>query len=1070
MTQETHDMTTTIDRQGIVPVPVPTACRSIQDQIAGTERLLAKLEMTLAKAPPAKRPAIEARIREADDRRTRLRRELQECIDINAPSVPPTPPTPDPLPKITVPKADIDREVYVAIATASDAETDVLAGILDRVVAARPNLSAAKLTQAVQTVAAAIAASRPDPAKDLSPHEAFRMSRILAAVVPRLSNPELRRAATEYTRSFLGSFRVGTSQQRQIQPLDLQFDRLAGVQQLRRDVWQRLYDAAADRPAVATAIDTGPLGEAVGVATTDGAKDAVAKVQMPTLRTLVNNHVKPNGTLVMPSGSLEELLRQFATDAGDLRESYTVNFVNINISIGKAEEKPDGDKSALEEAIAEAEKVQKELDEKLKKVGGGIKSTFGVMAAIADFADLEFGGDLREFATISVGILDAVRAASDAGIQVGKAIAGIASASANELFKWGGAGFALVMVTLMIQVSGLFGKSRAKPINEVILEEVRKLQEMITELREDMRARFDQIDRRLDKMYADIVIKLAEIDFDLGQVSGNVEELQTALYDLHATLVRLTADLHAQLEAGHRRDFVNAVNGFLNFADRTGEPIDAETFREAENVFYSWAHDHAKDPLQAGDEQRSFTDDALADELIRASAATNVNYLRLLPAERFGMPALGPGRFANPLDWIVGAEAYAQLSEESPALAGQISDSRVEDLIDVGEALADGLSRIAEPTLFAALAEHYRSILDQLVDAIGAFEREFEADDSDTRLHRIDPWGGADQQPASHFFTTSFGELRRCGGGSFDEDNRTLSTSVLGDLDRSQLHPYLIADNLSRSQLSGVSDGLSQLSACVSATWRTISTEDTGLGGRLRIHYELTITVNIDYGDDTVYRYRADTPERFITLVPKSEMDSFDPETDGKNPYPLLVSGPKLWSKLPSFPRSQGIVNPALRAATVATVEARLRRVQRAFYAGVASKLAQADDPIGELALRLTGSALLWRAMVLSGLPLSLQANEILRSLLFGGNAILAGTDRDAEDNLLDDLRDVYTLFATRDDEPPPQNVTGEVVELANSRIDRLSELLSGILESGNPPEPPQVFSPTLLRLSLLTV
>ena len=106
--------------------------------------------------------------------------------------------------------------------------------------------------------------------------------------------------------------------------------------------------------------------------------------------------------------------------------------------------------------------------------------------------------------------------------------------------------------------------------------------------------------------------------------------------------------------------------------------------------------------------------------------------------------------------------------------------------------------------------------------------------------------------------------------------------------------------------------------------------------------------------------------------------------------------------------------------------------------------------------------------MVVSGLPLSLRANEILRSLLFGGNAILAGTDRDGEDGLLDDLRDIYVLFATRDDDPPPENITAEVRSLALARLGRLSELVSGILEGGNPPEPPQILAPRRLRLGLL--
>jgi hypothetical protein len=134
----------------------------------------------------------------------------------------------------------------------------------------------------------------------------------------------------------------------------------------------------------------------------------------------------------------------------------------------------------------------------------------------------------------------------------------------------------------------------------------------------------------------------------------------------------------------------------------------------------------------------------------------------------------------------------------------------------------------------------------------------------------------------------------------------------------------------------------------------------------------------------------------------------------------------------------------------------------------VADRLAQAGDPIGRFGQQLTGSKLLWQAMVMSGLPLSVQADDILRSLLLGGVSLLGGTDADGEDTLLEDLQDLYALFASRDDEPPPVNILADIRTLALDRLDRLIDVLDGILESGAPPEPPQVFAPTLLRLGLL--
>jgi hypothetical protein len=976
----------------------------------------------------------------------------------------------EPLPTVTMPKKAVDREVYLAVAATSSPETDVLAGIVRHLLLLRPNMGTPQLKQSSETIAASIAEHRPDPARDLSPDDAFRMSRILVAVVPQLADALLREAAAGYTREFLHSFRRGASQRRQVQPLDLQFDRLPGVQRLRREIWSGLHDTAITRQAVAAAIDTGPLGAALGIATNDSAADAVTKVDLPVLRTLVQDHLQPNGSITMPAGGVQASLGQLNSTVSGLREQYTVNLIEINVSIGKAEEKKTPETlTALEAAIKKAEAKQKELDEDLKGAAQGAESALGVLAALADLGDEEFGNDIRQFATISVGMLNGIRKVAEASIQVGKVIGGIASASASTLLLGGGIGFAFVMTALMIQATGLFG-GRSKPIEQVILEEVRKLAELVADLRDEMRARFDRIDQRLDRMYVGILARLAEIDFNLGQVAGNVEELQASLYQLHTELTRLTADLQAQLDAVGRRDLVEGINGVLNFQERTGQPIDAESFLEGENLFFSWGHDHAKDALQAGPEQRTFTDDDLLRELTRFGAATNVNYLREVPAERFGLAPLSQSRLANPLDWIVAAEAYAQLSEESPALAAQISDARVDDLIEIGESLGLALSKIADPQLFAALTEHYRTRFDDMQQDIATAEDEFRRAPG-PQLHDISLFGGAEQLPTQHFFTSdTWVQLGRCGGGGFDDATSTLPTNVLNDLDQAALRPYLIADNLSRSDLPDMKGGLSQLSACISARWRIINFEELGLGGLVRITYELDIHVNISYGTQLVYRYTANTPERFIAAIPKAQSGTFTPETDprGKNPYPLLAGDKKLWSKIPTLPRRQGIINPALRTATVNVVAAKLRLAQRAFYNQVAQRLAQAGDPIGLDGQRLTGSKVLWQNLVLAGLPLSVQANEVLRSLLFGGNALLAGSDA-VENSLLDDLRDLYAFFGTQAEDPPPANIAADLQTLALDRLNHLKALVDGILAAGDPPEPPQLFAPTLLRLSLLT-
>jgi hypothetical protein len=172
-----------------------------------------------------------------------------------------------------------------------------------------------------------------------------------------------------------------------------------------------------------------------------------------------------------------------------------------------------------------------------------------------------------------------------------------------------------------------------------------------------------------------------------------------------------------------------------------------------------------------------------------------------------------------------------------------------------------------------------------------------------------------------------------------------------------------------------------------------------------------------------------------------------------------------------SFPATHTLVNPALRTATIATVESALRLSQRVFYGRVAQQLVQAGDPIQEAGERLNGARLLWQSFVAMGLPLSVESNDFLRSLLFGSEGILAGTDAGSQDGLLDDVQDIYTFISTREVAPPGANIMQDIETLLDERVQTLLATLADIvenIETSGEPEPPELFAPTLLRLSLI--
>jgi hypothetical protein len=237
------------------------------------------------------------------------------------------------------------------------------------------------------------------------------------------------------------------------------------------------------------------------------------------------------------------------------------------------------------------------------------------------------------------------------------------------------------------------------------------------------------------------------------------------------------------------------------------------------------------------------------------------------------------------------------------------------------------------------------------------------------------------------------------------------------------------------------------------------------------VTYRLSFSANINYGSTLLFRHDYQTTEQLTALVSRTQFDSgnFNPNSR-KDPHSLLRGDEELWGKLGSFPVTR-TANEPLLASVAALVQAKLVLLQRAFYAEVSQRMVHAGDPIQRAGNAVNGYKQLWRAMVTAGLPLSVEANETLRSLLFGGDAILAGSDADGEDSLLDDVQDLYAFFSGRPEDPPPTNIAPQIATLAASRVQRLSDLLSKIvqnIEENGEPEPPDVFAPTLLRLQLL--
>ena len=1010
---------------------------------------------------------------------------------------------------ISIPAAAVDKAVYVAIAASKDdAALDLLAGITVHLLQIHPDLSEAEISTLLRTLWEDIMANNPDPELDLSPNDSIFMSRILVRLAPALFDDRLRTAAKQYTRAFFSSFRGGVDQLRQVAPIYSQIDRFADVEGFRKEIWETLYDMAQQKPEVAIAMNQGPIAEELGIHTSQSAATLLSNVPIEPLATFVSEHQSADGGLNTTLADLESELASISTMALNLTQEYANSLIELNHAEQKTRDKitlekynlvshrvlqveelsnaialrankddrdeDEDEKSDLEKAIDKAEKIQKELDKSHKELKKAIKGGLGALEFLVKQADEEFAGDIKEFASITLKLLDATKTAADGVLGTAKFVGKLTGASAAALTGVGFVVAAFVLVSLAVQALGLFGKP-GKTIQQVILEEIQKIKEQINELRNEMNRRFDRIDRQLNKMFNSILANFEKIDFQLGEIEGNVAEIQMGLYGLHADLQRLNQVIHTFFGVLDRDDQIEAVNGFLNFAViHNGTPLSEVDFNTAENKFHKWGVIDAKNEILAGTNGRMFDDQSLFDEL-SFPLDFNINYLREMPSVRFGLSTLSGVRLANPSDWITASEAYSQLSEESPNLVAQINPSRVEDLVANGNGLTLALSNITDSQLFDALRDHYSVQFTGLRAAIDAFTQIFLTEHPDANLKGVDLWGDGEQEPELHFFNRApsntveafRARISRCDTGPIVGDDLPVER-VFDWGDHADLTPYMIADILSESGFPQVSDGLKTLSACVIASWRLFSSVPTGLAGRVEQKYQLIIRLQINYDEEAVFTHRFDTDEEFRTLILESELSSFDPESE-MDPYALLTEPKNLWNRLNDFSYRPTLLNPSLLAATKARVEHNLKLLQRELYSQIAKRFTEIGDPIQQSAERLSGSRLLWTSYVMAGFPLSIESNGILRAQALGDEGLLSGAATDSSAITFDNVQNIYTYFSIRPEDPPVENIIGDIQSLSDDRLEALHNTIIEIIKAivaADQHEPPELFAPTLLRLS----
>lgn len=967
-------------------------------------------------------------------------------------------------------QAEVLGRVYAAAGMAKkNARLHVLAGAAYHLGHDNPALSAAELSAGIAAIDAALNAYDVPAAQDGSGHMVNRMVRMIAEAEPILgASAAPGRALRAYARGLLASMRAGLDQERRLGSIPKQVDRYAEAEAFISDSWGRLRGEAAQRPALASAVDSGAIGASLGVLTTDTATQVLTVYPVEPLKTFVLAHLEADGSLSATAADIRALVDTAGTQGLSVASTYAANLFELNDaeqtyrdaqSLAVSAASPataaaaQASLDALKAAIQKANQRNEELKVILKDAKEGVSGALGLAAELARRSnDPGFSKDIELFSKALETTIDSIQKYSESAVKTASKIAGILELGATGLDLVSGAIFTGQMVSVVLKIFSLFNQSPARPTpDEQILTKVTALKDLVEDVRDEMRGRFDRVDRNLNLVYGEMTRQFALVNWQLGVLDGNVGELQKAIFQQQADLNRLDANIYAFLADIGRRPFVDMVGYALGWRERVLDPNTPMPFHpdylNAESKFYIWGASHAADAVSAGAELRNESDDALLTEL-QYPLAFNINYLRTLPQSKFGLPKLSENRLHNPLEWIAGAEAYSQLAEEWPAHAALVSMASRDDLVSVGSALRTALSQIEQPALFDGLAAHYSARWADLKAQINLAEQAFE-NSPDKGLFGVDLWSGPDQRPSQHFLSSSR-DLPRCGGGEFTTGVDRLPFAFTR-WTHDELVPFMVASNR----------GLGTLDACIEGHWTWYSSATTPWGTHWT--FRLYAQVNVRYNGATVYTHLFNTTTERTHFIHNVD-PPFNPDTFW-NPYPLLAGS---WSSITAPDSIRTFSGQGARDAVRTAVSADLKGLQGTFYTGVATRMTQAGDSLAIAADRLSGSKLLWESYVATGLPLSLENNEVLRELLYGSDAVLTGRDVKTNDNHINDLEDAYWFFAAT---PPDTNVLADIDASVASRASRLDTTIDAILtrlsQSGDT-EAGSLVAPTLLRLRLL--
>ncbi|MBO6740529.1 MAG: hypothetical protein JJ916_11785 [Phycisphaerales bacterium] len=458
---------------------------------------------------------------------------------------------------------------------------------------------------------------------------------------------------------------------------------------------------------------------------------------------------------------------QLAISEGDentaLRDAVTAQLDTVRAQIDSiVGSDPMVDDGSLDDALANAPGIAQSVDlamndpayvqQVLDDLRAELEATAEARAAASaatflmlqsDFADIEaYATYTRDYSEIALETNDTL-----AYVQSGVSIAGNLAIGVAAVYTGNPFVAASAFLNVATESVGLIDDLTGPPsVEQQTFDQVVALRQQVEEMRQEMTARFDRIDRQLNVMYTTMITGFNQIGDQIGDLQGDVEAIARDMAVVRSQLRHLEAALYGVAQDILLSDLTNETNVVLDYRDENGIDLPysggSPDFITASESFFTYATLTALSEAFAGSRSNPTVTISNAEEYIGDGPVSGyLNDLAVLTTA-LGVPSLSGVDLVGLEPWSQAASAYAQLARENPwyfayrynrQLEDYNADPDNESLPELDRILVSGdqvmafIENIREidtggnAVLFDALVLHYK-------DAAAAFQAQLDAE------------------------------------------------------------------------------------------------------------------------------------------------------------------------------------------------------------------------------------------------------------------------------------------------------------------------------------------------------